>query len=144
MATFSDSEIERHWHIWQMYRDGAVALIHRETILNQIIAELEDAGYLIHICDAKHGDKIAFEKTLRSILDFPAGRPDQTNLDALNDYLGDLEFPGCTGIVVVARHVQELHERDAPYLYNVMDIFAITSWTSLPNNHDIISALGIV
>ena len=141
MATFTDYEIEHHWHIWQMYRDGAVALVHRETLLDQIIAELEDAEYVTHTCDAGSGDQFAFEKSLRSMLGFPAGQSDQTSLDSFNDHLSDLQFSKCTGIVVIVTRIQRLHERNSMYLHNIMDIFAVQSRYHLCFGHRLMLVL---
>lgn len=141
MATFTESEIHRHWHVWQMYRDGPVALVHRESLLDQIIVELKDAGYIVHICNTESSDEISFEKTLRSVLGFPANQLGQTNLNAFNDSLSDLEFPNCTGIVVVVKHVQKLHENDPIYLHMIMDIFAEQSRYHLCFGHRLMLVL---
>ncbi|QDT42690.1 hypothetical protein Pan241w_27780 [Gimesia alba] len=125
MAHFFQSEIDRNIYIWQMFRDGGVALVHSESMLQKIINELHSENYLIHDCEVTSEDSVSFEKSIRATLGFPSGQKDQTNLDALNDLVGDLVFPkDRAGIVVVTRHIQKLHEKEPGYLHQVADIFA--------------------
>ena len=129
MAVFTQSEIDAHWHIWQMFRDGAIALVKCESLLAEIIDDLTDADYDVHVCDAASGDKVVVEKAIRSTLGFPDGQPNKTNLDALNGYVGDLQFPDRTGVVV--KHIQQLHGVEANYVNNIIGIFAKESWYHL-------------
>jgi len=131
MAVFTKSEIDARWHIWQMFRDGAIALVNCESLLDEIVEDLADADYVVHVCDAASGNKVAFEKAIRSSLGFPDGRPGKTNLDALNGYVGDIEFPNRTGIVVVVKHIHQLHEAEANYVNHIIDIFAREAWYHL-------------
>lgn len=125
MAAFSESEIDRNFYIWQMFRDGGVVLVHSQTLLQEIIAELLSENYAVHECDGTSADKVAFEKSLRSTLGFPTGQPGQTNLDAVNDFVCDLLFPtDRAGVVVVVRHIQRLNEKEPRYLHDIADIFA--------------------
>jgi hypothetical protein len=125
MASFTSSEIDRNIYIWQMFRDGGVALVHSETLLLQMLNELESENYTLHECKDTWSEKVTFEKNLRKALNLPAGAKGKTNLDSLNDLVGDLSFPeDSTGVVVVARHIQRLHEQEPRYLHNIADIFA--------------------
>ena len=101
-----------------------VLLLNRDELLNQFLAELRDEGYLVLECDGEASSTVLFEKSLRSALKFPRGSRDRTNRDAFRDHLGDLEFPGCTGIVVVIRNGEALHRLDSTYFRDIMDIFA--------------------
>lgn len=131
MAAFTQSEIDARWYVWQMFRDGAIALVNCESLLTEIVDDLTDADYVVHVCDAASGDKVVFEKAIRSALGFPDGQPNETNLDALNGYVGDLEFPDRTGVVVVVKHIQQLHAVEANYVNHIIDIFAQESWYHL-------------
>lgn len=115
MPAFRDDPAERERLDWRLLRDGHLVLYHREAVLDEDLAWLADAGYVVHRLACGNwrsaGD---FHAEVARTLGFPGHYGH--NLDAFNDCVGDLRVPreeggmvlACTGFDAFLRREREV------------------------------------
>ena len=121
MPFFSDDEIRENFYIWQMFRDGAVTLVHRQPILTKLIAELTAGGSDVRTVKCEFDQMRELDDALRSVLKMEKG----WGRDSFNSQMWDLEFPDCKGLVIVLSKIDEYYRVYPTYFWDILDILAV-------------------
>ena len=120
IAAFTEDEIREHFFIWQMFRDGAVAVVHDTPVFDKLTIDLNERGYLVHKIDCRFEDPRDLEHELRRQLNLRA----DIGRDAFNSQMWDIEFPDCKGMVIALTSFDEFYARFPKYSWDIIDILA--------------------
>ena len=120
MAAFSEKEIRDNFTIWQVFRDGAIVFVQRQPVLHRLLRDLSENGYDIRTIECDFEDERDLESELRRVFELESG----WGRDALNSQMWDLQFPQCTGLVIVLTQIDEFNHRFPKYFWNIVDILA--------------------
>jgi hypothetical protein len=109
---------------------GPVALYFRPAVLDEDLVWLRSKGYLIDELDCLRWDSEAtMHHDLAGVLGFPENAVG--NMNALNDYLRDLEVPDAGGRAIVLRRLDAFAERDSWAAQHLLIHLALVTWTKL-------------
>jgi hypothetical protein len=120
LPPFTKDEIRENFYIWQMFRDGAVALVHNVPVLNKLRDDLSNSGYEIRTVDCRLNSDRDLEHALRRELGLEPG----FGRDAFHSQMWDLEFAQCTGVVLILTHIDDFNRRFPTYFWDIIDILA--------------------
>lgn len=123
LAAFTASEIEDQWPVWQLFQNGGVALFFQPAVLDDVTEKLAQSGYQIHTIDCLyHLDEQA---ALFAIVDaLKIARYEQIGLDGFNDFMSQIDFDGCTGVVVVLKAFHRFRQAFPEFAFHILDIMA--------------------
>jgi RNAse (barnase) inhibitor barstar len=110
-----------------LMRDGALSLFHKPSALQAAISWFQERLYDVRILDAHTWQQGAdFHSDVARVLNFPDYKGN--SLDALNDFVTDMDIPANAGMVVVFLHFDAFLTRHPKLAISVMDIFADATW----------------
>jgi hypothetical protein len=134
LASFTEQEIVDQWPVFQLFQNGGVVLFYRQEILDDATDTLTLNGYQVHKIDCQqHSDKQAL---LFAIVDsLKITRYQGINLNGFNDFLAEIDFAGCTGVVVVLKAFHEFRQAFPECARHILDIMAVNQrWHMLFGN----------
>lgn len=124
MAAFTHDEIQRNWPIWHLFQNGAVVLFKNPDRLREAVGQLTAAGYRVREVDGPaHPDPGALLRAIVEALEVPLVA-DDVGLDGFNDYVSQLAFEGCTGVVLALMRFDLVYRRSPDLARDVLDILA--------------------
>ncbi len=123
LAAFTEKETEDQWQIWQLFQNGGVVLFHQQAVLDAATDELTQNGYRVYRIECQyHKDEDA---VLCAIVDsLGIQRYQNIGLDGFNDFISQIDFDGCTGVVVVLAAFQHFRQAFPERSFAILDIMA--------------------
>lgn len=123
LASFTKREIEEQSPIWNLFQNGGVILFRKPAILNEATNNLTRNGYRVHAIDCSHcADEPSALFAIVDSLKIP--RYQRIGLDGFNDLIRQIEFDGCTGVVVVLIAFNRFWQAFPKYACHILDIMA--------------------
>ncbi len=123
MAAFTESEIEAQGPDWQLFQNGGVVLFFQPAVLDDATKKLAQRGYLVQTIDCQY--QLDEQSTLFAIVDsLKITRYEQIGLDGFNDFMSQIDFDGCTGVVVVLKEFHRFRQAFPECAYHILDIMA--------------------
>ena len=113
---------------WHFMQNGPTTLFKSQKLFEDATEDMRDLGYLILNIDCETDEKVlaSFVDGLHWQNQF-GYRPEELNLDALNDAVRGEPFDSCDRAVVAFDHFQGFWKRDQDTAFAVLDIFASAS-----------------
>jgi hypothetical protein len=130
LASFTEQETED----LQLVQNGGVVLFYRQEILDGATDKLTLKGYQVHKIDCQqHADKEALLFAIVDSLKIP--RYQGIGLDGFNDFMSEIDFSGCTGVVVVLKAFHQFRQAYPECAWHILDIMAVNHrWHMLFGN----------
>jgi hypothetical protein len=124
MAAFTEDDLQRNWPIWDLFQNGAVVLFKKPEPLQESIALLTAAGYRVYEVDcSQYEEECAFLGMIVDVLGIPKS-PGGTGRDGFNDFVWQLEFENCTGVVLCLNRFDVVYQRARDLAIDILDILA--------------------
>jgi hypothetical protein len=124
MAAFTQDDLQQNWLIWDLFQNGGVVLFKKPEPLQDAIAQLRTAGYRVHEVDcSQYQDEGAFLGMIVDGLGIPK-YPGGTGRDGFNDFVWQLEFENCTGVVLCLNRFEVVCQRARDLAIDILDILA--------------------
>ena len=115
---------------WKLLQNSPIALYYRAEILTEDLAWLRTQSYVVDEFDCcGWGSEAHFHTDLARRLAFPDYYG--CNLNALKDFMGDIDVPDSGGRAVVLRRFDTFAQRESAIAYHILDITALTAWRFL-------------
>lgn len=123
MPSFTDQEIEDQWPIWQLFQNGGVVLFYNPPLLDSAAASLTESGYQVHSVTCQPD---ADEQTVLFAIVDSLGIPRYRNigLDGFNDFVSEISFNNCTGVVVILKAFDCFWRKFPESAFQILDILA--------------------
>jgi len=124
MAAFTSADTQQNWPIWDLFQNGAVVLFMKSEPLQEAIARLKSGGYRVHEVNCSQFEE---ESTFLGMIVDTLGIPKYeggTGRDGFNDFVWQLEFENCTGVVLVLHRFDIVHKRKHDLAVAILDILA--------------------
>jgi hypothetical protein len=130
LASFTEQETED----LQLFQNGGVVLFYQQAILDGATDNLTSNGYQVHKIDCQqHTDKEAVLFAIVDSLKIP--RCQGIGLDGFNDFMSEIDFDGCTGVVVVLKAFHQFRQAFPECVFHILDIMAVNHrWHMLFGN----------
>jgi hypothetical protein len=126
VAPFRDDPRERERLDWRILQNGAVALYHRASILQQDAAWLRQHGYVLYELDAGGWDTpAAFYRDAKRALGVPPEYGE--TLAIVVDALAELDVPVEGGAALQIRRYDAFARTQRPLAQTVLDLIETTS-----------------
>ncbi|MCC6606507.1 MAG: barstar family protein [Anaerolineae bacterium] len=123
MAAFTADEINKNWQLFDLFQNGGVVLFKRKDFLHEINRQFRKADY--RVCDVKcseYPDQGAMLIGILDALNIP--RYPHVNLDGFNDFLYQINFNNCTGIVLILTNFHSFYNSNWKVAFQILDILA--------------------
>jgi RNAse (barnase) inhibitor barstar len=105
---------------FQLLQSSAVTLYHKNSILSQDLAILQQVGYRVYTLDATTWQSVAdFHAAAKREFEFPDYH--SPNLAAWIDCLGDLDVPAEGGAVIQLRHFDAFARHEPQFAHTLLD-----------------------
>jgi RNAse (barnase) inhibitor barstar len=125
---------------FQLLQSSAVTLYHKNNILSQDVAILQQLGYRVYTLDAG---------TWRSVTDFHTAAKRELafpeyyapNLASWIDCLGDLDVPAESGVVIQLRHFDGFARLEPQFAHTLLDSIESASRRFLLSGHRLLALL---
>lgn len=123
LAAFTEKEIEDQWPVWSLFQNGGVVLFFQTAILDDATENLTQNGYRVHNIDCQH--QTDEQSTLLAIVDsLNIPRYQNIGLDGFNDFISQIDFDGCTGVVIVLSAFHRFRQAFPECAFHILDIMA--------------------
>ncbi len=125
MAVFDRATLRENWKIWQLLRYGPVTLFHNLQVLEETVRYLRQHDYVVHEFDCRsYQDEQAILTDVALRLGVLQDYDLNPNFAGFADYLGDVEVPAESGLVIVFQHFDSFHGKFAECAHSILDIIA--------------------
>ena len=126
MAIFRNEPEDFQRLDWVLLQNGAITLYFRPQVLAADVDWLKDHNYRVDTFDCSlWADQSVMHEALSSRLEFPGYYG--SNLDALNDCIGDIEIPDESGRVLVFNKYDSFAAKFPHVAWSVLDIMETNS-----------------
>lgn len=123
LAAFTEKEIEDQWPVWQLFQNGGVVLFNQQAILDDAADNLTLNGYQVHNIECQH--HTYEEAVLFAVVDsLKIPRSENIGLDGFNDFMSQIDFDGCMGVVVVLTAFHQFRQASPECAFHILDIMA--------------------
>ncbi len=123
MTAFTEDEIRDTWPIFEFFQNGGVVLFKQYGILETAIAKLQSHGYKVCVTNCRAcDDEKSVMKAIVDSLDIP--RYPNIGLDGFDDFMRQIDFDGCIGVVVVLRDFDQFRTSFPECAFLILDILA--------------------
>ena len=124
MASFTTNEINQNWQLFDLFQNGGIVLFKRRDLLREARIQLEEAKY--RVCEVDCSQYQVKELLLSKIihtLEIPTYP--EVNLDGFNDFLYELNFKNCTGVVLILMNFHSFYKKsNHKVAFHILDILA--------------------
>lgn len=124
VPAFSQDEIDNNWPIWDLFQNGAIVLFKSVENWEAAINLLEKENY--KVCRVDCAAETEKPLLLRSIVEALgiSCYAEGPNLDGFNDFIRDVDFEGCNGVVLALSNFDAVNNRSPELAKMILAILA--------------------